>query len=168
MHYPGDGTIKTKRIAILAAEGVDMNAVVRLYEAILSEGGVPRILSIKLGYINDNLGSNLPIEATMETMPSVLFDAMIVADGDGSIKALMADGHTAEFLRDQYRHCKPILLLGDAEALLQHAGISQKLPNGKADPALLVTDSWEQGVQDFIKVLSMPRDHSREYDPPKA
>jgi catalase len=93
---------------------------------------------------------------------------MIVADGESSVKALMADGHTAEFLRDQYRHCKPILLLGAARDLLQHAGISQKLPSGKSDPALLVTDKWEQGIQDFIKVLGMPRDHSREDDPPKV
>ncbi|PPC94596.1 MAG: catalase HPII [Methylotenera sp.] len=167
-HYPGDGSIKTKRIAILVADGVETNGVTGLYEALLSEGGVPRILSSKLGYVNGNTGYNLPIEATLETMPSVLFDAVVIADGETSVEALRSDGYAAEFLRDQYRHCKPILLLGNAKTLLANAGIGEKLPNGKLDPALLVTDDWQQGIQDFIKVLGQPRDHSREKLPPKA
>jgi catalase len=167
MHYPGDGSIKTRRVAILAAKGVDAASVAGVYESILAQGGVPRVVSIQLGTITGD-GGDLPAEATMETMPSVLFDGLVVADGETSIQMLMSDGHTAEFLRDQYRHCKPILLLGDAKTLLQHAGISQKLSTGQADSSLLVTDDWEQGVQDFIKVLGMPRDFARETTPPKV
>jgi catalase len=167
MHYPGDGSIKTKRVAILAAKGVDTASVTDVYENILSQGGVPRVLSIQLGTITGE-GGDIPAEATMETMPSVLFDALVVADGETSVQMLMSDGHTAEFLRDQYRHCKPILLLGAAKGLLKHAGISQKLPTGETDSALLVTDDLTQGVQDFITVLGMPRDFARETTPPKV
>ena len=168
MHYPGDGSIKARRVAILVADGINSTNVVSLYESILSNGGVPRLVGIKLGYINNGVGESLAIEATMETMPSVLFDAVVVPDGEAAVNTLMADGHTAEFLRDQYRHCKPILLLGTAKLLLEHANISQKLPNGKPDKALLVMESGQQGIEEFIKLLGAPRDYSRESDPPKV
>ena len=48
-------------------------------------------------------------------MPSVLFDAAVVPDGAGAADRLSALGHAREFLKDQYRHCKPILMLGAGE-----------------------------------------------------
>ena len=35
-----------------------------------------------------------------------------------------------EFLKDQYRHCKPILVMGDASGLFGEAGIPVVLPSG--------------------------------------
>ncbi len=166
MHYPGDGSIKTKKVAVLAADGVDAEAVLGIYEAILKGGGVPRLLSIRLGKIIDARNDELNVEATMEATPAVLYDALIIAGGEKSVENLSRSAHTLEFLRDQYRHCKPILILGEAESFLQKAGISQILPNGDTDPALIVSDKWLQGVTEFIIALGKPRDHSRETDPP--
>ncbi len=166
MHYPGDGSIETKRVAILAADGVQAQSVLGIYEALLKEGAVPRLLSIRLGKLTGANSEELNVEATLEATPSVLYDAMIIADGEKSIKNLNKSAHILEFLRDQYRHCKPILILGEAEIFLQKANISQILPNGDTDPTLIVGGDWGQGIQKFIKVLGKPRDHSRETDPP--
>ena len=166
MHYPGDGSIKTKRVAMLAADGVDSDSILGMYEAILKLGGVPRLLSIRLGKLSGTKDEELNVEATMEATPSVLYDALIIAGGEKSVANLGKSAHTLEFLRDQYRHCKPILILGEAERFLDQAGISQILPNGDTDPALFVTTDWIQGSQDFITALGKPRDHSRETDPP--
>lgn len=164
LFYPGDGSIKTKRVAILAANGVDGGGVIALYDAILKEGGVPRIVSSRLGKISTLQSAELDVEATMETMPSVLFDAMVIAGGEASVQALAKDAHTAEFLRDQHKHCKPILLAEEAQPLLAKAGLEAKLPNGEVDPGLLVVKDIAKGAGAFIKVLGKPRDHSRELE----
>jgi len=166
--YPGDGSIKTKRVAILAGNGVDGEGVIALYDAILKEGGVPRVVGIQLGKIATTKSAMLDVETTLETMPAVLFDAMVIADGKESIAALGADGHTLEFLRDQYRHCKPIMVTEAARPLLEKAGISELLPTGDADPSLMIAKDLQKGITGFIKTLGMPRDHSREVTPPKV
>ena len=45
-------------------------------------------------------------------MPSVLFDAVVVPDGEEAAERLALLGQALEFIKDQYRHCKPILMLG--------------------------------------------------------
>lgn len=167
MHYPGDGSIKTKRVAILASNGVNDVSLNSLYDALLLGGAVPRILSTKLGKLETLYGSSVNVEATMETMPSVLFDAMVIADGEMSISNLEIDARTADFLRDQYRHCKPMLISNLASSLLEKSGISVVLPDGNPDPGIIVTnDGMSQNIQEFISILGKPRDHSRETDPP--
>ncbi|MFD1123378.1 catalase [Methylophilus flavus] len=170
-HYPGDGTIKTKRIAILAANGVNGDSVNALYDAILSQGGVPRVLSSQLGKIETSQGDTLNVEATLETMPGVLFDAMVIADGERSVTNLAIDAHTVEFLRDQYRHCKPIMVSNSAKILLDKAGIEVTLPDGSVDPGLIISNEYDddttsQSIEQFMMAVGKPRDHSRETDPP--
>lgn len=166
-HYPGDGSIKTRKVAILAANGVDAICVNALYDAILSQGGVPRLLSIKLGKVETAQGSALDAEATLETMPNVLFDAMVIADGESSIANLALDGRTVEFLRDQYRHCKPILVPRGASHLLRKAGIKAMLPDGNPDLGLIIAeDRLSDEIEMFLMTLAKPRDHARETDPP--
>jgi catalase len=169
--YPGDGTIKTKRIAILAANGVNGSSVNALYDAILAQGGVPRILGIQLGKIETIEGNALDAEATIETMPGVLFDAMVIANGEQSIINLTRDARSIEFLRDQYRHCKPIMVSNAAKVLLDKAGIQLELPDGTIDPGLIISDEYDndtalKSIEQFIMAVGKPRDHSRETDPP--
>lgn len=165
--YPGDGTIKTKRVAILAAHGVNGANVNALYDAILAQGGVPRILSTKLGKLETAEGKTINVEATLETMPGVLFDGMVIAEGEQSVANLALNAHTCEFLQNQYRHCKPILVPNTARSLLQKAGIEEVLSDGNPDPSLFIADDDAyDNIEAFISALGKPRDHSRETDPP--
>ncbi|WP_229007655.1 catalase [Methylophilus sp. Leaf408] len=165
--YPGDGTIKTKRVAILASHGVNGANVNALYDAILAQGGVPRILSTKLGKLETAEGKTIHVEATLETMPGVLFDGMVIAEGEQSVANLALNAHTCEFLQNQYRHCKPILVPNTARSLLQKAGIEEVLSDGNPDPSLFIADDDAyDNIEAFITALGKPRDHSRETDPP--
>ncbi|WP_159669901.1 catalase [Andreprevotia sp. IGB-42] len=166
--YPGDGSIKTRKVAILVADGVDTDGVHALYNAVLAGGGVPRVISHRLGKVNNLKDAPIVVEGTLEAMPSVLFDAVVIPSGPKSATTLGNNALALDFLREQYRHCKPILVVGDGKALLQKAGIATQLASGKADPALLVVPAMEKGIEPFIKLLGQPRDHSRESDPPQV
>lgn len=106
----------------------------------------------------------------MEAAPSVVWDAMIVPDGEAAAKALANSGHALEFLKDQYRHCKPILLLGAAATLLEKAGIPAVLPSGDADSGLLRYDGskTKEAMGEFILALGRHRHFARETDPPRV
>ncbi|HEV8549265.1 MAG TPA: catalase, partial [Polyangiaceae bacterium] len=113
---PGDGSIRTRRVAILVANGVDGAAARALHAGLSDQGAVPRYVGARLGRVSTDDGEELEIEVTFETMPSVLFDAAAVPGGQKAIEELAAIGHAAEFLKDQYRHAKPLLALGAGAA----------------------------------------------------
>ena len=115
---PGDGSIRTRRVAILVADGCDRADTVALANRLTDEGAVPRFVSTTLGSVQPDSGDPIEVDVSLEAAPAVLYDALVFPDGDGAIRALRADGRTLEFIKDQYRHCKPILALGAGEQLL--------------------------------------------------
>jgi catalase len=167
---PGDGSIRTRRIAIMVADGVDGAAAKTLHEGLTREGAVPRYVGIRLGTVATEDGDTLEAEVTLETMPSVLFDALIVPGGKAAVTLLGNVGHAAEFIKDQYRHCKPILALGAGADLVENAGVSLKLPSGEADPGMLVGrhTSAAKALPDFVKALARHRHFERAMDPPEV
>jgi catalase len=97
----------------------------------------------------------------------VLFDAMVLPDGAEGVAALGKDGHTLEFLKDQYRHCKTIVALGESVTLLERAGISSDLPTGEMDLGLIIAATAnEADPPAFIEALANHRHPARDRDPP--
>jgi catalase len=89
-----------------------------------------------------------------------------IAGGDAAVATLAGNGQALEFVKDQYRHCKTILALGGAAALLQRAGIPETLADGSPDPGLVLDAS---GAADtFITALAKHRHFARETDPPRV
>ena len=119
-----------------------------------------------MGTVKGSNGGNFEVDATFENSPSVLFDAMILPDGATAAEALSREGHAVEFLKDQYRHCKTILVLGAASQLLEKAGIAPVLPSGERDPGLLIAEGTTADVQAFIAAVAQHRHPARDSDPP--
>jgi catalase len=168
MALPGDGSIATRKIAILAANGIESESITELMDALTEAGAVTRLLGSRLGTVTSVDGETFEIDATLENSPSVLFDALVLPDGVEAVEALARDGHSLEFLKDQYRHCKSILALGAASELLTKAGISALLPSGDEDPGVLV-GNWGEGgtgAKAFIAAIKAHRHTARDLDPP--
>jgi catalase len=165
---PGDKSIATRRIAILVSAG-SSGDIVALAKQLESAGAVPRYLASRLGRVELADGNEIEIDGTFEALPSVLFDAVAIPDGQAAVEALANDGRTLEFIKDQYRHCKPILAFGAAEKLLQKAGIPSLLPSGRKDPGLIVSRGDEGNVfKSFASAIAAHRIYERETDPPRV
>ena len=82
----------------------------------------------------------------------------------------MMQGLAMDFVRNQYRHCKPILVFGAAEALLKKLSIPSRFSTGETDPALVFSESDSPGpaIEDFCMALGMHRNFGRETDPPEV
>jgi catalase len=164
MARPGDGGIRTRKIAILVADGVLGESVAAMQSALVQAGAVPKVIAPRLGRVKTADGSELQADGTLENSAPVLFDAVVLADGEASLKRLMALGQALEFVVNQGRHCKTILALGAGEALLQKAGISPVLPSGDPDPGVIVGTIGDAGR--FIEAVGRHRHPEREVDPP--
>jgi catalase len=73
-------------------------------------------------------GGPLDAEISIEAGPAVLYDALIVAMA-ASAALLQGDADAREFVRLQYRHCKPVLALGEG-GLLAAAGRGRRAGSG--------------------------------------
>jgi catalase len=164
---PGDGGVATRKIAVFMANGVEGESITAIMDALTKAGAVVRLLGSRLGTVTSEEGETFEVDATLENSPSVLFDALVLPDGAEAVENLAHDGHTLEFLKDHYRHCKTILALGVASSLLDKAGISPQLPTGAEDPGLILTASSEAlDSQIFIAAVARHRHPARDSDPP--
>jgi catalase len=165
---PGDGGIRTRKVAILIAHGVEGTSLAKLISALVEAGAVPRLVAARLGTYSGAAGERFEADATMENSPGFLFDALVLPDGAAAVEALDADAHTLEFLRAQYWHCKTILAFGASEALLAEAQIPLALPDGSADAGLVLADAADADAAIAAFIAAMPLRHfERENDPPK-
>lgn len=129
-----------RKVAIMVGDGSDGPMVRKIYTALLAYGALPRLVGSRLGKIQANDKSVLYVENTLEAGPAVLYDALVVPDGAAAISSLARDAHALTFVREQYRHCKPIMVLGAGAGLLLQASVPPALPDGSADPALFGID----------------------------
>jgi catalase len=98
-------------------------------------------------------------DASLENSPAVLFDGLVLPDG---VQALAKSGQAVEFLKDQFRHCKTILVMGNASALLEKAGIPMDAP----DAGLIFAKAGSDPDTLFIAALAKHRHVERDRDPP--
>jgi catalase len=167
---PGDGSIKARKVALLMAPGVIGESIARVHAALLAEGAVPRLVAQRIGLVTTAEGDALEADASLENEPGFLFDALVLPDGQAAVDALAKDGDTMEFIKDQYRHGKTILVLGASTALLDKAGVPTMLPDGKPDAGLIIAPSGSASGAEamFIKGIALHRHTERETDPPRV
>jgi len=153
---PGD--IKTRKVAILAANGVDAAAIDAMKKALKAQGAHAKVLGPTSAPVKTADGKALPVDASMEGMPSIAFDAVFVPGGAASIKALSADGVALHYLLEAYKHLKAIALHGDAKQL-------QDLLKLEADAGLLQGADVAALSKPFFAAIGEHRVWARE---PKA
>ena len=164
---PGDCGIRTRQIAIVVADGVHGTSIAAIQSALMAEGAVGHFVGPRVGKFITDDGAEIEADKSMENSPSVLFDALVLPDGAKAIETLARDGHTMEYLKDQFRHCKPILALGASTKLLEMAGIRAAF--GK-DPGLLYAEPGKAAdvAAGFIAAIATHRHPVRDSDPPKV
>jgi catalase len=163
---PGAVGIKTRKVAILAAHGVEAESLKAIYADLLADGAVPRVVAPHLGQLKAADGSAIDVEISIEAGPSVLYDAVIVADGAASVKALMGNADALDFVRQQFRHCKPVLAVGAGADLLRKAGVPDTTADGSADPSMWnpALGAFLPALQEFKAALAAHRNFQREVD----
>jgi catalase len=159
----GAGSAATRRVAVLVAAGVEVGALRAIQQALQDAGARCSILAAHLGCVATSSGQQLVVDHTFATMPSVLFDAVLVPGGAASADALCRDGDAVHFALEAYKHCKTLCLIGEGAQLLRSLGVGSE--TDPAVPGVLIGRNDPSGraqlAQDFIGAIARHRHWSR-------
>jgi len=147
-------SIKTRSIAILAANGVDEDSLIATKNALEAEGATTKIIAHKLGTIKGATGKEIKVDQSFLNTSSVLFDAVYIPSGTKSASSLISESDAIDFVNQAYKHCKAIAANGDGVDLLNQSYAANKL----SDAGLII----DKSVKDFIKAIAQHRFWERE------
>jgi catalase len=166
---PGDGGIRTRKVALLAARGIEGASLRAVQAALHAAGAVSVVIAPRLGFVETADGVAVEASASFENSPPVLFDAVLLPDGAAGVKALLRQAQAVDFVAQQYRHGKTLLALGAAKALLDGAGVQRRLGSGEVDPGVLLagTEGADATHAAFVTAIGKHRHPARETDPPQ-
>ncbi|WP_141207734.1 catalase [Streptomyces griseorubiginosus] len=114
----GDGSIRTRKIAVLVTDGIDAEQVTSVRERLAAEGAIVEALAPVDGEVRGADGELYTVDRALPTVASVLYDAVLLPGGPTGTSPAAADPDAMRFVRDAYRHGKPIGALGSGVGIL--------------------------------------------------
>jgi catalase len=115
--------IKTRMIAVLAADGFNNEDLEIVKADLEKEGARAKIIAPMLGNISSSAGTQVPVDFSTLTAASVMFDAVFIPGGQASINTLIKKEEVINFVKEAYRHCKTIGALGEGINILAKAEV---------------------------------------------
>ncbi|MEJ1238099.1 catalase [Chryseolinea sp. T2] len=159
------GSISSRKIAVLAADGVNGNSLSALRQAIRKAGGSTVIIAPHLGAIKTDGGEAISVDESFLTAASVLYDAVYVPGGTKSVDALTQESNAIHFLNQAYKHCKVIAAESDTLPVLQQTYFAEGLSSGdklKSDEGVLLGTNPSKLSKLFIAAAGQHRFWERE------
>jgi catalase len=94
--------VRSRKVAILIADGVDAGAAA-LVAALREWGAMPDLLAPTGGAVRGEDGADVPVDRVINTMASVLYDAVLIPGGKASVATLSKDGYAVHFVAEAIR-----------------------------------------------------------------
>jgi catalase len=167
-------SIKGRKVAILAADGVDANLVQRLKDVLQQRGALGEVVAPELGTVRGAAGEAVLVDRAVVTMSSVLYDAVFVPGGKESVDTLAADGESVHYVSEAFKHGKAIGAADDGVDLLRRAPVAGVRLNGGSDGVVddrgVVTAASQNGdpsdrlISAFTEAIAKHRNWDREAD----
>ncbi|MFL0242022.1 catalase [Mycobacterium sp. SMC-17] len=163
-------SIVSRRIAVLAADGVDLRGTERTAAALRELGATVDIIGlIGGGTIATDTGQELGVDLGLNTTSSTLYDAVLVPGPQNSVELLAQDGSAIHFVTEAYKHLKPIAAFGAGVGLLRAAGINPEsagLAETHTDRGVVTTTSHggsldELFIEAFVDTIRRHRTWNR-------
>ena len=159
-------SIRTRKIAILAADGVNEESLAAVKKALEAKGAVCDVIAPRLGFVIAQNDATIPAPKSFFTTSSVLYDAVYVPGGINSVATLEADPDAIHFLNEAFKHCKAIAADADALQVLKATYFAKKLPeDNSAETAnvegVIIGDITKLSAR-FIEAIAAHRFWDRE------
>jgi len=160
-------SIATRKIAILAADGVDGKSLSTVKDTLVAQGAVVHIIAPKLGEIISAEDQKIQVDESFLTAASVLYDAVYVPGGTNSAASLEAEANAVHFLNEAFKHCKAIAADAGAIQVLEAGYFFKKLPAEYSSETVLregviVSDDLNSLTDLFVQMIARHRFWERE------
>jgi len=128
-------SIQTRKVAMLVAPGFDGAGALAMRQALAAEGAIVDVIGAVLGMIAPDAGEPVEADKTFVTGASVFYDALYIPGGAGSSTALQRDGDAVHWVREAFKHYKPIAAEGAGIEVIVFADLGEPLlaDEGHAD-----------------------------------
>jgi catalase len=163
------GNPKGRKVAILAADGVDGAAIIALRRALLDAGVVAEVIAPKLGPLQGAGRGQVAADHSFTTMASVVYDATFVPGGRAAVETLCNNGSAVHWVAESYKHGKPVAAAGEGVELLWKAGIKEDTARIEAGVLLLNGGrDLGDGAARFLEAIGQHRFFARAIKPVPA
>jgi catalase len=159
-------SIRTRKIAILAADGVKEDSLTAVKDALTTAGAICDVIAPKLGFVIGMNDTTIHASKSFLTTPSVLYDAVYVPGGISSVATLEADPDAIHFLNEAFKHCKAIAADDEALQVLKATYFGRKLPEDSSDETAqmegIIIGNIKDQTDQFIQAIAKHRFWERE------
>ena len=128
-----------KTVATMVASGFDETNFITIQRAMLEAGAKLKIVARETGLTNawngTGWGMSYPADVTLSTALAIDYDGLIIPAGKRHIDTLENEAHAKRVLRAFLREDMPVLLQGDATAMLRLVDGAADRPHATADDA---------------------------------
>lgn len=149
------GNIKFRRVAILAADGVNASQIEMLKTQLADAAAQGLVIAPSMAPLKADNGDTISVDGMLDGLPSVAMDAVIVPGGVDSVTTLSQSGAGRYYVQEAYKHLKVIVTIGDGRDLLAAADVPTQ------DDGVIQRDSVDTAFQDFAAALGQHRVWSR-------
>ncbi len=111
----------TRKVAILAADGVDAGDVAAMRAHLKAAGVNSDVIAPHEGLITGAGGGTVAVTASIITADAVQYDALFVPGGEAGVRALLGNGSALYFVEETYKYFKAIAATGAGAELITAA-----------------------------------------------
>ncbi len=119
--------LQNKRVAFLAADGVEQIELTKPWDALKAEGAEVRLLSIKDGEIQGmngmDKGNSFPVDAIVGSVNANDFDALVLPGGVKNPDLLRMNDDAVKLTRTFFEAAKPVAAICHGPWMLVEAGV---------------------------------------------
>ncbi|NKQ57172.1 catalase [Amycolatopsis sp. K13G38] len=166
--------LDTRKVAVLVADGTDAVGAQRLVDELTKKGVIVELLAPAEGELRPGASGGGPLSADrqLNTMASVLYDAVAVPCGPDAARTLSGDGYAVHFVAEAYKHAKPVAGFGSGLDVLRKAGVTERIAEGEQvtrDHGVVTSTAAEQSLpgeffDTFADVIAEHRAWDRKTD----
>lgn len=163
---PQQPTIKTRRIAVLVADGFNEKEVVAVRALLKTSMATTWVIGPRRAKINSKEGGGLVADHSFEDQRSTMFDAFYIPSGEEHAKSLLKNGRAIHWVREAFGHCKAIGAVGEAVQVVRKALDLEELKLMNASNDDMVVSSYgvvttgrydlSSAVSDALTIESSP------------
>ncbi|EAA26998.1 catalase-1 [Neurospora crassa OR74A] len=118
---PATPTIKSRRVAIIIADGYDNVAYDAAYAAISANQAIPLVIGPRRSKVTAANGSTVQPHHHLEGFRSTMVDAIFIPGGAKAAETLSKNGRALHWIREAFGHLKAIGATGEAVDLVAKA-----------------------------------------------
>lgn len=167
MQYTIRDSVKTRKIAILVADGVSEDAVTKVQARLEKEGAFVELIAPKHGHVLTAKKKPLFVQQSLLTAASVLYDAVYVPGGTVAAATLAGEPDAVHFLNEMFRHCKPLAFDQSAIQVAEATCFAAKMPADNTlqtvlEEGIVVDSNYTELAGLFIEAIRQHRFWDRE------